>query len=390
MGPAGQRGAAWAGQACSWAVVCGGGGGALQPCHPRRVPAPPGSLHTQPTMPVPTGLLPLPGPVPQGRVSGTWGPDSWTLSPSIPFQDKIFHVSSLSLRRPSLPAKAPFLFFGSQTPSRLSHPPPLGGLTVCGGRGQSRLLPASPCPQPPLTAPSHCCAGGCHSCPQSGLLPWAPADRRGPRSVEGSVLHCGWRAMNPGDCAWASCFLSPRSGLALVLGIFLWLPDGHQKMSETSPGLLTHLIQEASLCQGSWDSGPAVHLPGCLPSSVPRGGCHLFPGEAGGTVFDVPPDNQALLLSVVFRGTCPCSLASTQQSSRNLPAAVNKTGRRRTQGEGGQDRRKGAEPAGGHCWKWVLGSWGPGVLGLPQHTPPTRGLSSRNLLSPSSQPEVQG
>lgn len=191
-------------------------------------------------------------------------------------------------------------------------------------------------------------------------------------------------------CLGLLCFLSPHSGLALVLGIFLWLPDGHQKMSETSPGLLPHLIQEASLCQSSWDSGPAVHLPGCLPSSVPRGGCYLFPGEAGRRVFNAPPDNQALLLSVVFRGTHPCSLASTRQSSRNLPVAVNKTGRRRTWGEGGQDRKKGAEPAGGHYWRWALGSRGPGILGLPQHTPLTRGLSSRNLLSPSSQPEVQG
>lgn len=121
------------------------------------------------------------------------------------------------------------------------------------------LMSGCPCQQPPLTAPSHC----------------------------GS-------------------------------GVFLWLPFGHRGCPRPARDSSITSSRKPLAARDLGTLRPAVRLPGCLPSSVPRGEYQPFPGEAGGRVLGAPINEQTSLWSVVFQGT-PLLPVCTQQSSRTLP-----------------------------------------------------------------------
>ncbi|XP_045330613.1 uncharacterized protein LOC123596224 [Leopardus geoffroyi] len=224
-------------------------------------PAPTGGP-TEP--PWASGPLPLPGPVPLGKVLGTRGPV--TINPvsrqNLPahlfLEPEVAHPSS----------KGPV--FSSQVLPRLSHPAPLWG-----GGGILSMGAGSPPASMPLlavapSAPSPCHAGDARVASFPGPL------RRGEGLFLARAGRQGWRGeVNQGDDAWASSVFSscPRVGRWLWES-FSGLPAGHQEMSNTSPGA------PPSPPPGSLSLPPTVGAASL--DSVPRGGCHPAPGEAAG------------------------------------------------------------------------------------------------------------
>ena len=120
-------------------------GRSLQSCHPPGQTAPPGSRPAHALLPQQaSGLLPLPGPITQGRAQGPGAQTPELHHPQPHFKTVFLFISSLRLRLPTLPTKAPFSVPRS-LPVFLIYLP-LGDILSVGGRATSCLrVPASSC-----------------------------------------------------------------------------------------------------------------------------------------------------------------------------------------------------------------------------------------------------